>query len=719
MLPDFDRLTKPSTAIAGHFSSERTLCEASQQIKSFFVQYFSEKVLHSSSKVMGFCGKSMNNAAQTHDFLATSRQNTALQTAANAVLTPAVVPERDGIVQFFDLWLAQPSWSPIILTQRGWQTVINPSGKKVPLVLGTIESHYRRAVAILGKRFGRLTNYLMIDVDINSPFHPRNGGLKPILDAMDALGLCRYLLVRSSASGGLHIYFPLAEPVSSWGLACAAHAALTAHGVEIIGGQCELFPNKKSFNAEHNGHRLPLQNGSFLLDDDFSCISNEKACFVNYWKTAATHQDNETLLLALAGKVVFTPVPITPTVAPPPPVAVPQVRHAPTTRTAHVIPPIAWTRFGQSNDIMRELVNYGDRYVGLKTVADLAAWVKAVAPQLPGYQQFASPKSKRDIEYGNWPIRWSTSHFDKAWQYKVGGSDHNANVARDAKWRIFAALERVCVDVNIKTTALKDCISSVAKNCFNKGVGWKTFKKHEDEIWACIKRAGDSTPSIGFSEDVDSFSELPVAQNIEPEFSGKRGYTQLSTLRCVVGIYSSVLASLSTSKNGADPGGSRVVKTATDLPSESGASQPALPAAAKSAIEPVNSRAEGIGIAAAVPLSGFSVGQAVRVVMPGGSLDGIAAQVLAQTLDVLGQPVYQLDAQRQGQAVTLPAECLQAIAAEDRDLPGETVIRATAAQLVRVLGQACPFVGPGLWTVKRDEVPAKAWGQLRRLVGEM
>ena len=127
----------------------------------------------------------------------------------------------------------------------------------MPLNLGMIESHYRRAVAILGKRFGRLTNYLMIDVDINSPFHPRNLGLKPILDAMDAIGLCRYLIVRSSSSGGIHIYFPLAEPVSSLGLAYVAHAALTAHGVNVVGGQCELFPNKRSFNAEHNGPSPP------------------------------------------------------------------------------------------------------------------------------------------------------------------------------------------------------------------------------------------------------------------------------------------------------------------------------------------------------------------------------------------------------------------------------------------------------------------------------
>ena len=77
------------------------------------------------------------------------------------------------------------------------------------------------------------------------------------------------------------------------------------------------------------------------------------------------------------------------------------------THTGHVIPPIAWTRFGQSNDLMCELVNYGDRYVGLKNSADLAAWVKAVAPQLPGYEKFASPKSKRDIEHGTWPTRWA------------------------------------------------------------------------------------------------------------------------------------------------------------------------------------------------------------------------------------------------------------------------------------------------------------------------
>ena len=51
-------------------------------------------------------------------------------------------------------------------------------------------------------------------------------------------------------------------------------------------------------------------------------------------------------------------------------------------------------------------------------------------------------------------------------------------------------------------------------------------------------------------------------------------------------------------------------------------------------------------------------------------------------------------------------------------MSGETTIKATAQQLLQVLGKACPFVGPGFWTVSREEVPDKAWRQLLRLVGE-
>ena len=179
---------------------------------------------------------------------------------------------------------------------------------------------------------------------------------------------------------------------------------------------------------------------------------------------------------------------------------------------------------------MRQLVNYGDRYVGLKNIADLAAWVKAVAPQLPGYEEFASPRSKRDIEQGNWDYRWSKAHFESAWKYRVGGSDHNANVAADAKWRIFASLERVCVDVGIGITRLWKQVSNISDCCFNKTVAWKTFIKHKEEVMAYIKRTGRVDLSNGSAEDINSPSEeLPIAQNIEPEvLAEKRAHTVIN-----------------------------------------------------------------------------------------------------------------------------------------------------------------------------------------------
>ena len=706
MLPDFDGLRRPSSAISGCLSSKSAPCQASQHIKSFFLQYFSEKVLLSNSKSSTFCAKSRESAAKTPPSLSTSLQNAALQTAVNPTPTPALIPEQDDTAGFFDLWLAQPSWSPIILTQRGWQTVVNSSsGKKVPLTLGSIKSHYRRAVAILGKRFGKLTNYLMIDVDINSPFHPRNMGLKPIFSAMESIGLCRYLVVRSSDSGGLHIYFPLAQPVNAWQLAATVHHALTASGITIAGGQCELFPNKKSFNAEFNGHRLPLQDGSFLLDEDFCPISNDKADFLDRWETAAAHQDEQILQLALTSP--STPVEL-------PSVPMPQRWSKQTTRTGHVIPPIAWTHYGQSNDIMCELVNYGDRYVGLNNSADLAAWVKAVAPQLPGYEQFASAKSRRDIEQGTWPKRWAESHFRSVWKYKVGGSDHNANVARDAKTRIFAALDRMCVDASIGITSLFNNIISIGKSCFDKTLSWHTLKKYQEEILAYIKHPGVLGLSSGNEEAINSFSpEPPIAQIVEPEYGAKNCYTQLLTLKCAVRIYSDAFAQLHTSKSGATAG----AKTETELLAKVAADETAEIETNNPAIGPVIKGEKGHSRTASVQ-KGLSAGQRVRIVMPGGSLDGIETRVLAQTVDVLGQSVYQLEYQRQGQAITLPAECLQALSVEDRVLPGEAVIRATAAQLVQVLGQACPFVGPGLWIVRRSEVSPKAWSQLIELVSE-
>ena len=653
MVPDFSKLCKPFSEITASQSSEPKTSNTFSQIQSFS-HPFCEKPLHSSCKLPHFCAKPIQNAAKPSHFLSTFRQKAAPQIAASYTLTQAASPEPDDTALFYQLWLAQPSWSPIIKKDDGWITIVNGSGKKVPLVLGTVESHYRRGI-ILGKRFSKLTNYLLIDVDINSPFHPRNGGIGPILAAMESLGLCRYLLIRSSGSEGLHIYFPLAEPVSSWGIACAAHTALTAAGVKVAGGICELFPNKKAFNAEHNGHRLPLQQGSFILDDDFSCISNGKAVFLQQWQLCATGQDSERLTELLTEK----PLPV------------------PKQITISSLPPIAWTGRGQSNEVMKKLVNYGNRYLGLNTIPTLGNWMVAVTPQLPGFDQFASQESKNDLTRRNWAYRWAKSHFKSARRYAAKTSfDHNAMIAAEALERLMIALDKVVIVGKLGIRKLWKALSDISKELFGVGFSWRLFQKHRKLIMERIQSSRRLGLSRGNEEDKNSASsEVATSLNSEVEKEPERGLTELSTARCVTF-------------------GKDALLSASRTPSEqeiSGASDEAE----------------------------LAMGTAVIFQAAGSAMQGIETRVTGKTTQPDGTLLYRLEECAEGKPLMVSRDLLTVVPDEEESQSQAGVIQATAAQLLQVLGKACPFVGPGFWEVRRSEVTAKAWGALQRLVEEV
>jgi len=659
MVLDFSRHRKPSSEIVAVRSSQANHSAASQYVKSFFVQHFSEKVLLSDQKNtpfykkhLPFCEKHRTSAAKSIDFVTNSSQNKADQTAAMLSPPPAVCHAPDDAAHFYKLWTALPSWSPIIKKAEGWFTIVNPSGKKVPLVLGTVESYYRRHI-ILGKRFGKLTNYLMIDIDTNSPFHPRNGGIEQILTAMESLGLCRFLLIRSSDSEGLHIYFPLAEPVSSWAIACAAHAALTAAGITVAGGICELFPNKKAFNAEHNGHRLPLQDGSFILDSDFRCIGNSKTVFLRQWQLCAAHQGDKQLTEALAEKRKPVPKPV--------PVG--------------ALPPIAWSDKGQSNDIMRQLVNYGDAVVGHKTIPSLGNWIVAIAPQLPGFLQFASDESRNDLTRRNWAYRWAKSHFKAGRLYAAkSSSNHNAVVAAEALERLLVALKRLVIVDKLGIKKLWHQLSDISKELFGVGFGWKLFQKHRALILEKVSSSCSVGLSRGNGEDKKlSSSESAVAEIAEAGKGAKKHLPELSTARCMT---PSKNAALSTST---PPSGR------ADL---EGCNEPEL-----------------------------AMGTVVFFQQPGSSIERVETRITGKTNQLDGTVLYRLEKGAEGVPLMVERSCLMVVTEEAQLVSKQAgVIRATAAQLLQVLGQACPFVGPGLWTVKRNEVTAKVWNSLKRLI---
>jgi hypothetical protein len=592
----------------------------------------------------------------------TDRQSLKLRSSKPSSESRSFHQGSDGCdLAFYELWATLPSWSPIQLINGTWQTLKTQSGKKVPLTLSAIERAYRLD-QIFGKRFGMLTNYLMLDIDAGSLYHPRNGGLQPILAAIKKLGLCRCLIIQSSDSTGIHLYFPLSAAVNSWALASAAHAVLSAAGIQITGGQCELFPNKKALGAQHNGHRLPLQQGSYLLNDDYAIVSNSKADFLQQWQLAASDQDTDTLTQALTAK---TPLP---------------AQHRAYTGA---LPPIAWTAFGDSNEVMKALVNYGDRYLGLKNVVDLAEWIIVVAPQLPGFAQFASQESKDDLLRRNWAYRWAKSHFRSARNYQAAISpDHNAEVEREAKWRVMATLERLGDVSSLGIRKLWKIISTTAKEWFGTGISWKVFNKYRNLILAHVQKTGVLGLSSGIQEDVNYLAQ----EHLIPAESGADLGLEKTTHKLRTGGY--VTPIQNQALNPSHP------------PNQEGGQ-----------IEPAP-----VILTGASPVD-LAPGDEVLIKLPGCPMNGVKTKVRGKTKDELQRRVYRLDYRLHGQYMTLPIECLEVVATTKRPSAVETAIRATAAQLFSVLGNANPFVGPGLWEVKRGDVPAQAWERLRRIVG--
>lgn len=164
----------------------------------------------------------------------------------------------------------------------------------------------KQGAYLFGVRFGPTTNYLLFDIDIRSYYHPQHDpfAIWSLVEALEPLGLVSYVAVTSSNSGGLHLYFPFEEAQASWAIALAAKTLLVNKGFKFQGGQLEIFPNPKPFSeaqTNYSGHRLPLQQGSYLLNQGWERIFTTQSTFVQQWqfaerKNSVSRQDVERVL---------------------------------------------------------------------------------------------------------------------------------------------------------------------------------------------------------------------------------------------------------------------------------------------------------------------------------------------------------------------------------------------------------------------------------------
>ncbi|MGI0489789.1 hypothetical protein ACN4EK_30590 [Pantanalinema rosaneae CENA516] len=144
---------------------------------------------------------------------------------------------------------------------------------------------------LYGVRFGKQTQYIMLDIDRQSPYHPSCDpwAISRIQAALEPLGLVAGVTITSSYSDGIHLYFPFPEPQDSWAIAFAVNGLLEKAGFKPFPSHLELFPNPRPYSNQLNnyyGHRLPMGAGSYILDRDFKTIWSDQQTFVEHWKTA-------------------------------------------------------------------------------------------------------------------------------------------------------------------------------------------------------------------------------------------------------------------------------------------------------------------------------------------------------------------------------------------------------------------------------------------------
>ncbi len=265
---------------------------------------------------------------------------------------------------------------------------------------------------LYGVRFGTQTNYCLLDIDSSSSYHPNHDpfAISRIGAALEPLGLVNYLACTSSYSGGLHLYFPFQQAQSSWQLAIAVASLLENAGFKLQAGQLEVFPNPKPYSSDgtlslFNAHRLPLQIGSYLLDNAFQPVWSDTHSFVQQWQLFQQRNDISSRSLKQILKQV-------------------KRRHFGISGKAEKFVndlnaeiEIGWTGSGQTNRLLgritmrayifHHVLSGGEPLQGTALVEEIVEVAKA----LPGYEEWCRHQHEIDHRAEEWAHCIENSHY--------------------------------------------------------------------------------------------------------------------------------------------------------------------------------------------------------------------------------------------------------------------------------------------------------------------
>jgi hypothetical protein len=362
----------------------------------------------------------------------------------------------------FYLWNCIRAELPNDATAKpAWQTIT-----KYELRPRVLWNDWQDANTLIGVRFGHETTYGLLDIDAGSDYCSA-AAIAQIRGALETIGITRTVLIRSSWSGGLHLYLPLPEVVNTFNLAVALHECLKAQGFRLKAGQLEVFPNIKAYGIktfiDYNAHRLPLQpaSGSCLLDDDLNPIGNSLARFFWLWDGAASHQDMDELRHAIKiGRDNHRKKP--------------KRRNHPVESWRQDLDTEiteGWTAHGQTNHLLKTIACYGRVFEGLHG-QDLIDYTLRIAINCPGYEQYCRHQHEierkvttwaRAVENYYWPLgttptRDTASPSNNLVQF-------NRQQSEDAQSRIKAVFDQMeqAGELPEQITARASAIAQVAR----------------------------------------------------------------------------------------------------------------------------------------------------------------------------------------------------------------------------------------------------------------
>lgn len=340
---------------------------------------------------------------------------------------------------------------------------------------------------LYGVRFGAKTSYAMLDIDSTSAYHPSRDPLAiPRLTGAleEKLHLTAWVTVQSSWSGGLHLYFPFEEPLKTFDVATAVTGVLEQAGFKIAGGLLEVFPNQKPFSSDgslslYQGHRLPLQNGSYLLNEEGEAIYSSQDTFLTRWRWAVAKNALDETILARTLKTLRKPYRIS-------------QKAAKFLNDLNAEIEQGWTGSGQTNRLLGRIAMrayvFGQTLLGLAqplTGKDLIETIIDTAKSLPGFHNLCGHQDDLADRAKAWARSVESSHY---YPYGSGKKpDAVTEEEREASWnqrQQEAARERIRAGVAqlLNSNSWPAQTTSRFKALTGEGISGATLYMHKD-LW--------------------------------------------------------------------------------------------------------------------------------------------------------------------------------------------------------------------------------------------